>query len=367
MPTDFKPLFLDILVRYMATHQGSAAFGPDHIKLVNEGYGRCTDAELSRIVIDEPLVLVGAARALIPDHEPQTFLGSMHLNVPCSPRALSHCLVFYLARLFGQPRNLTEVFKFPHKAPAWANQSAQLATFHPTGTKAREFGYSIVSSEDASDERRPPLATEAVSLEKTLSWLAHENGSAFCLPFPSSTSPDLLFSLMLADGTSILVALRAMLSTDPVPDSELQATVSQLRPKCLFMDEDDPTVHSRAIATLQDMPFRSSKLGKYGLLRVVSSFPAEIDLKGCVPKSSRDVASLSLTAFKEERGASVNPRRRQRAVPNVTSPSMRRPKSPMCRFHPKRRRGRANRRRQLRRRILRRHAVAASSANPNSR
>ncbi|KAJ6486252.1 hypothetical protein C8R47DRAFT_1047888 [Mycena vitilis] len=316
MPTDTKPLFLDILVRYMATHRASPAFGTEYISLVNEGYGRCTDAELSRIVVDEPLVLVGAARTLLPDpssrpavekhipghpnNHPETFVGSMRINVPRTPRVLSHWLVFYLARMFGQPRHLTDVFNFPHKAPAWANQSAQLATFHPTGTEARDFGYSMVSNEDASEERRPPLATEAVSLEETLSWLAHENGSAFCLPFPSSTSPDLLFSLMLADGTSILVALRAMPSTDPVPDSELQAAVSQLRPKCLFMDEDDPTAHPRAIAAVQDMPFRSSKPGKYGLLRVVASFPAELDLKGCVPKSSRDIASLSLTAFGDE-------------------------------------------------------------------
>ncbi|KAJ7651517.1 hypothetical protein DFH06DRAFT_1134771 [Mycena polygramma] len=316
MPTDTKPLFLDILVRYMATHRASPAFGPEYISLVNKGYGRCTDAELSRIVIDEPLVLVGAARTLLPDpssrpavekhipghpnNHPETFVGSMRLNVPRTPRALSHWLVFYLARLFGQPRNLTEVFKFPHKAPAWANQSAQLATFHPTGTEAREFGYSILSNEDASEERRPPLATEPVSLEETLSWLAHENGSAFCLPFPSSTSPDLLFTLMLADGSSILVALRAIVSTDPVLDSELQAAVSQLRPECLFMDDDDPSVHSRAIAAVQDRPVRSSKLGKYGLLRVVSSFPAEIDLEACVPKRSGDVASLSLTAFEDE-------------------------------------------------------------------
>ncbi|KAJ7665402.1 hypothetical protein DFH06DRAFT_1470668 [Mycena polygramma] len=316
MPTDFRPLFLDILVRYMATHHGSPAFGPEYISLVNEGYGRCTDAELSHILVDEPLVLVGVARALLPDprsrpavekyipghpnNYPETFVGSMRLNVPRTPRVFSHWLVFYLARLFGQPRNVTDVFNFPHKPPAWANQSAQLATFHPTGTEAREFGYSIVSSDDASEERRPPLAIEAASLEETLSWLAHDSGTPFCLPFPSSTTPDLLFSLMLADGTSILVALRAMVSTDPVPDSELQAAVSQLRPESLFMDEDDPSVHSRAIATVQDMPFRSSKLGKYGLLRVVSSFPAEVDLKGCVPKSSRDVASLSLTAFEDE-------------------------------------------------------------------
>ncbi|KAJ6469556.1 hypothetical protein C8R47DRAFT_1150038 [Mycena vitilis] len=318
MPTglDFRPLFLDILVRYMATHHGSPAFGPEYIRLVNEGYGRCTDAELSRILVDEPLILVGIARALLPDprsrpavekhipghpnNYPETFVGSMRLNVPRTPGAFSHWLVFHLARLFGQPRNLADVFNFPHKAPAWANQSAQLATFHPTGTEPREFGYSIVSSDDASEERRPPLAFEAASLEETLSWLAHDTGTLFCLPRSSSTAPDLLFPLMLADGTSILVALRAMVSTDPVPDSELQAAVSQLRPKCLFIDEDDPTVHSRAIATLQDMPFRSPKLGKYGLLRVVSSFPAEIDLKGCVPKSCRDVASLSLTAFENE-------------------------------------------------------------------
>jgi hypothetical protein len=161
----------------------------------------------------------------------------MRLNVPHTPQAFSHSLVFYLVHVFGRPCKLTEAFKFPHKAPAWANQSTQLVMFHPTGTEVWEFGYSIVSTDNTMEERRPPLAIETASVEETISWLGHQHGTAFCVPFSSLTSPDLLFSLKLADGSSIRVALRVIPSTIPLPESELKAAISQLRPECLFTDE----------------------------------------------------------------------------------------------------------------------------------
>ncbi|KAJ7163114.1 hypothetical protein C8R46DRAFT_335055 [Mycena filopes] len=302
--TDLKQLFLDILFRYMVTHQASPSFGPEHINLVHKDYALCIDGELSTISITEPLVLVAAARKLLPhpssrpaveqyipghpNNHPDTFLGSMRLNAPHSAQALSHCLVFYLARVFGEARPLSDIFNFPHKVPTWANQSGQLVRFHRF---AMEVENSTVLHTDAS----LPLATETSSAEETAAWLDHRHGTAFCLP--DSSSPDILFALKLADGSFIWVALRAIATDEPIQVDDLKAALSHLEAKNLFTDEGDDAFHATALDALQALPHRSSKLGTHSVLRVVSAFPVEIDLERCVNKRSRDVASLSLAAL----------------------------------------------------------------------
>ncbi|KAJ6521346.1 hypothetical protein DFH09DRAFT_1425042 [Mycena vulgaris] len=303
LSTDDKYRFLEILLRYMATHQVSPPFGPEQIHLVNEGYAVSVDDDLTRITVDEPLVLITAARELFPrprpppeplspgyvNKYPETFVASMRLNAPRTPQALSHCLVFYLTRVFSEPRPLATIFDFPHKVPAWAKQSAQLVKFHRD--ENLEVGHSVVLHDDAS-----PLATSAVSLEDMISWLEHQHGTAFCLP--SSSSLDLLFALKLADGSFIWVALKAIPSAEPVTDSELKTAVSQLAPDGLFADEGaESSLKARTIDALQALSQRSSKVGKHSLLRVVSVFPADLDLDRCVTKRSQDVAGLSMATL----------------------------------------------------------------------
>ncbi|KAJ6536553.1 hypothetical protein DFH09DRAFT_1178826 [Mycena vulgaris] len=303
LSTDDKYRFLEILLRYMATHQVSPPVGPEQIHLVNEGYAVSIDNDLTRITVDEPLVLITAAQELLPpprpppetlspgyvNEYPETFVASLRLNAPRTPQALSHCLVFYLTRVFSEPRPLAAIFDFPHKVPAWAKQSAQLVKFHRD--ESLEVGHSVVLHDDSS-----PLATSAVSLEDTVSWLEHQHGTAFCLP--SSSSSDLLFALKLANGSFIWVALKAIPSTEPIIDSELKAAVSQLAAGSLFVDEGaEPSLQARAIAAIHALPQRSSKVGKHSLLRVVSLFPADLDLDRCVTMRSQDVAGLSLAAL----------------------------------------------------------------------
>ncbi|KAJ7175335.1 hypothetical protein C8R46DRAFT_62586 [Mycena filopes] len=310
-----KHVFLEILFRYMATQQGIVPFGPEKIDFVGNGWGHCTDADLSVIAVDEAIPLVGAARKLLPhpssrpaveqyipghpNNYPDTFLGSMRLNAPHSAQALSHCLVFYLARVFGEARPLSDIFNFPHKVPTWANQSGQLVRFH---REAMEVENSAVLHTDAS----LPLATETSSAEETAAWLDHRHGTAFCLP--SSSSPDILFALKLADGSFIWVALRAIATDEPIQVDDLKAALSQLEIKNLFTGgEGDDAFHTSAIDALEALPHRSSKLGTHSVLRVVSAFPVEIDLEPCVNKRSRDVASLSLAALEGTKAEVTQP------------------------------------------------------------
>ncbi|KAJ7148843.1 hypothetical protein C8R46DRAFT_1199014 [Mycena filopes] len=96
-----------------------------------------------------------------------------------------------------------------------------------------------------------------------------------------------MFALKLADGSFIWVALRAIATDEPVQVNDLKAALSQLEAKNLFTDEGDDAFHTNPIDALQALPHRSAKLGTHSLLRVVASFPVEIDLEPCVNKRSR--------------------------------------------------------------------------------
>ncbi|KAJ6536572.1 hypothetical protein DFH09DRAFT_1369371 [Mycena vulgaris] len=271
LSTDDKQILFEILFRYMATHEASPPFGPEQIKMVSNDYALFVDDELSRIIIDEPLVLIGAARKLSPhsssrpwkeiyppgqpNNYPETFVGSMRLNPPQTPQALSHVLVFYISRV-----------------PAWAKQSAQLVKFHRDESLERgcSRGHDFVAGAPARYSILPAIVLQFG-------------------PF---------FTLKLADGSFIWVALKAIPSAESIPDSELKTAISQLAPDDLFADEGDETaLHARAIEALQALPQRSSKVGKHSLLRVVCVFPADLYLDRCVTKRSQDVAGLSLAAL----------------------------------------------------------------------
>ncbi|KAJ7070113.1 hypothetical protein C8F01DRAFT_1227157 [Mycena amicta] len=142
-----------------------------------------------------------ASRNLPPKPPPQ---------YPPEYRELSHCLVFYPTQILGKGRRLDKVFSFPHHAPDWAKQPAELVRFHRLDSD--EVSWSPVASDNL--ESFHPLAKQTASVEATLEWLEHRHGTAFCLP--SSTNVDLLFVIRLADESFVWVVLKALATDEPV-------------------------------------------------------------------------------------------------------------------------------------------------------
>ncbi|KAJ7070090.1 hypothetical protein C8F01DRAFT_543491 [Mycena amicta] len=162
----------------MATHAASPPLGPDRMELVFIDFARVADAALSEIVLDEPLPLLGVARKFLPNPKPPmyyvgepteppaTFLQSLRLTIPPDTEGLTHCLVFYLTQVLGKGRPLNKVFSFPHPAPDWAKQPAELVRFHRLDSD--EVSWSPVGSDDF--ESFHPLAKQTASVEETLEW-----------------------------------------------------------------------------------------------------------------------------------------------------------------------------------------------------
>ncbi|KAJ7910528.1 hypothetical protein B0H13DRAFT_2486368 [Mycena leptocephala] len=289
----------DVLFHYLVTAQHPKPFNCDHIGIVNLAFGRFIDAEMSHVVVDEPIMLVAVAQWLCTNTVQDSFLRPLKKSFleilrqypPNSSRAFACSLALHIARAFAQGNSVSKVFSFPHSVPAWAKQNAEIVAIRQNDGKTVE--YAVASTSSSS-----PLATASQSPEDALSWLIHESdGSPFCLP--SSGNPDLIFVLRLAEGTFIRTILHASSTTSALHNSELRHIIQHMDNDGLFSVED-PELHQRTISALKAIPARSSTASRPSLLRIVASFPTAAHLRTATNKHTRGVANLNMGLFKTQ-------------------------------------------------------------------
>ncbi|KAF7299277.1 hypothetical protein MIND_00876600 [Mycena indigotica] len=299
---DDQDLTRAVLYSFMATQQ-SQKFTSEYTSLVSRAHACFVDAHLSEIIFDEPLVLVLAARQLfpfpyealrgIPNNRPSTFITALQINPPRTRLSIAHCLAFYLSQVLGNGRILTDVLKFPHGIPGWARQTGQLVRFHTDDEGA--VRHSIVDSD--AFRSLLPLATTTSTLEETIKWIKHSYGTAFCIP--SSPNLDLLCAIRLADGSFIWLAVRALATDEPMSDDSLRPMVSDLDIDSMFREASVDTASvTRAIDSLHSLPGLKQRPC---LLRAVTAFPVEVDLRNCIDKRCRDAANLSFRALRRKK------------------------------------------------------------------
>ncbi|KAF7299394.1 hypothetical protein MIND_00889000 [Mycena indigotica] len=288
-----KNLFLQILWRYMATHNVAPLLGGDQVVLMYDDLARFHDTELTEIALDEPIPLLVIARTLFPfptkpspgkpNENPATFIRSLRRNIPRTPESLAHCLVFYLTQALGKGKGLDQIFSFSPGPPEWAKQAATLVRFYRT--ESDEIAWSPVAADDFESFR--PLAHHTASVEETLSWLEHRVGTAFCLPH--SSNADLVFAIQLADGTFTWVVLKAMVTEEPVQPAELLTILSSLQVGNLFKDADaDDTTRSQFQRAFDALP----NSGSCEVLRAVCAFPIEIPADSADLHGDFDTAAI---------------------------------------------------------------------------
>ncbi|KAJ7746498.1 hypothetical protein DFH07DRAFT_591550 [Mycena maculata] len=287
-----KDTIQDVLFHYLVTNERPKPLGPESIGLVSEGLGRFCDTKLQEVLVDEPLILAGAANWLLGRSESGHDGGSYHSallrDTPPDRKTLAKCVAYYLGNTFDQTRRLCDIFTFPGSCPKWAKQNARLAAIHSTGA-----GMTV-----SSPETFPTLATITDSMADTISWLQHREPTPFCI-LSSKSSPDLIFVLKMADGTFVWVFLRAAVSADKLlKESDVKDILLKLQDDNLFCDEDDERLRTSAKDALKGLPNLSSRLGPFGVLRVVASFPAHPQIGRLPLKTTRHAASLNMRLFK---------------------------------------------------------------------
>ncbi|KAF7299395.1 hypothetical protein MIND_00889100 [Mycena indigotica] len=270
-----KDLFRKILFRYLATHQTSPALAIDQVALMYYDWARFGDTRMTKIVLDEPMPLLGIARTLFPypteprpgepNENPATFIRSLCRNIPQTSESLAHCLVFYLTQALGKGKRLNQIFSSLSGPLEWTQQPAELVRFYRTDSD--KVAWSPVARGDFQSFR--PLAYQATSVEDTLAWMEHRVGTAFCLPHSSNV--DLVFVIRMADGDFVWVILKAVVNEEPIQPSNLGAMLSSLQPNALLQEVDDVN-QVRLQRAYDSLP----KTGGCKILRALCAFPVEI-------------------------------------------------------------------------------------------
>ncbi|KAJ7510880.1 hypothetical protein B0H11DRAFT_2183616 [Mycena galericulata] len=297
-----KYLIQDVLFHYLAIGPRSWGFAADEVEAVSLDYGRFTYEDMREVLVDEPIVLAGAAmwmtrpppkatgisrRPPVPSH---TYLTALQRDPPHTAETFAKCLAFYFSRAFVSKPAVSDLLTFPKPLPAWAKQSAELVELH--ANEDGDINYSVISESDVVG----PLATSAHYLKAIVSWMEHKDRTAFCLP--AARNPDLLFAMRLANGSFIWVVVQATPSASDGND-----LLACLEEEQLFRDEEhDPdfSAHNRAIQLLNTPPTGSGTATSAAptVLRVVVSFEDQLFLKKAAKKAAPQ-ASLSMEMFRE--------------------------------------------------------------------
>ncbi|KAK7021250.1 hypothetical protein R3P38DRAFT_3271940 [Favolaschia claudopus] len=262
----------DVLIHYAVAASHPRPFTADQTSMVTTGFGRFIDRQMSQVVFDEPVFLIAAAKWLLnrtPDElEREDSLLDILQQSLTSSRIYPASLVLYLSRVFAANPRVHEVFTFPGAKPKWANKRAQIVSLGSV-----EPGYASV---DLGSE---VLAAAPLSLEDTVSWLTNDTLTLppFCLG-QSHHSPDIIFGLRLEDGTLKRVLVHTSVTTSNLRGEPLRKVIHDFSDDNLFEDDDDPTVHDRAITALHAITKTAKGPRKSPVLRVFASFPGTLQL-----------------------------------------------------------------------------------------
>ncbi|KAJ6584171.1 hypothetical protein DFH09DRAFT_1275168 [Mycena vulgaris] len=304
----------DVLFHYSVTGQPPPPFSGDHIVLITLGFGRFIDSQMSRIIVDEPIMLVSAARWFCtarPDPyasdglSPRaSFLDIIQGYPPISSRVLATSVMTYLTHAFTQGYPVYKVFSFPRSPPAWAKQRAEIVALNQPDRRPAQYS--------VADSFTPVLAATPTSPEDTILLLT--DGGSESPPFllHSAGNPDLVCVLRLAEGTFLRIVVHASASAAVLQGPKLREVVQNMATDNLFALEVSTSPlrshffsisiqsadNERVVTALQTLPPRSSAASRPSILRIVASFPASAYLNSVPINSTRAMASLNTSLFK---------------------------------------------------------------------
>ncbi|KAL1688173.1 hypothetical protein GGG16DRAFT_60553 [Schizophyllum commune] len=244
--------------------------------LVVHGVAHFTDSAGREAIIHEPAVLMPLESIIFPKSNP------MHGFYPDELAALlteapshdAHHLVFIMTvmrALEQRAHRLNELFQFAGIDPSWTEQTVQLVrVFHPGGGRSPHAR--VYKSALSSMSRETTWATDSAE------WLSHETKAPFCLSSGFSHA-DVLFVLRLEDGRLLYVALAVLFKNAhvEVDAAKIQAKFAQLAPHRLFKLGRTRSSQTSGLR-LHDLPKKVEEAGDPPLLRVVATYPYEMDI-----------------------------------------------------------------------------------------
>ncbi|KAL1701247.1 hypothetical protein EV121DRAFT_212554, partial [Schizophyllum commune] len=249
---------------------------PCSYPLVVHGVAHYADAAGKDAVVDEPGVLMHLSSTIFPPSSPMHGFFpdelSSFLTKPPSHNPYPLVFVVTIMRALEQRvHRLNELFQFAGIGPSWTEQTVQLVrVFHPGGGRSPHAR--VYKSALSSMSRETTWATDSAE------WLSHETKAPFCLSSGFSHA-DVLFVLRLEDGRLLYVALAVLFKNAhvEVDAAKIQAKFAHLAPHRLFKLGRTRSSKTSGLR-LHDLPKNVEQAGDPPLLRLVATYPYEMDI-----------------------------------------------------------------------------------------
>lgn len=190
-------------------------------------------------------------------------------------------VAYLLARAFSSPKRLSEVFNFPDGSRLNAmleDEVAELVTL----TKG-DNGFTMTPFQIHENLRSSHILGHSPSTNAgTLEWLQNPEGSVFCYP-ANTVGPDLIFILRLKSDDTVLRVCVQCEHVKDLTNAVLEKAVRTTNPAHFLSQEkkdgDSPVCSNQSMRGEMEEAFKnlgkgSKKAGKYGLLRVIASYPS---------------------------------------------------------------------------------------------
>ncbi|KAJ2918891.1 hypothetical protein MD484_g1487, partial [Candolleomyces efflorescens] len=268
------------------------ALGTDEETYVEYGFARFVDSETKTVAVDEPLVLLAATHWINKNHSTnyKYFANRIKVHDQLS-NGFENYVAFCIDLAFMKKRPLSDVFSFVGTPPHWANFEAELVALYRTGDGRGPVEESSVRF-CASSGPSLTLGVNAKSPEETTAWLDSGCHAALCFPL-NSMGPDIMFVLKLSDGSRIWVAVQNKYTSGKngsMARPVLRQAMRSVTPSFYFIDKGNDT-HPRIDA------------GTCSVLRVITSFPADANIKRCIEEDpdteGHSIAILNIELLKQ--------------------------------------------------------------------
>ncbi|KAL5522871.1 hypothetical protein ACEPAG_8889 [Sanghuangporus baumii] len=199
-------LFSDILYAWLMLRERTKLL-EEHKELVELGFARFTDSGGKDAYVDEPIVLLAAARHFdtvgvsLGRHTWRTMDSATRGEN--KGHSYEKSIAYYLACAFDDQTNLCEIFNFGKDVPKWAEHPAELVSVVLTDEGPAEANRFHLPDYLGSTSA---IGVNCPDLQKTMRWLENPT-SVMCFP-DNNMGPDIICFIRLLDGTIVAVLVQ---------------------------------------------------------------------------------------------------------------------------------------------------------------
>ncbi|KAL5476724.1 hypothetical protein ACEPAI_2910 [Sanghuangporus weigelae] len=206
--------------------------------LVELGFARFVDAGEEDAVVDEPIVLLSAARHFdrIGFSLGDCFWDALDSIWTNEGDDCKTCIAYYIACSFGNETKLSDIFHFGESAPEWADEPAELVSISLKGEVLEANRFHLLDYLASTSA----IGVKCRDMQKTTKWFENPS-SVMCFP-DNNMGPDIVFFIRLWTGLIVAVLVQCEFGDQEKSLRPADATDARERVLGLFNRLNGPSV-----------------------------------------------------------------------------------------------------------------------------